>query len=128
MTLSQILPQLLSTSLVTVKEAPKMVNTASPKYNPNVRCAYHSDSPGHNTDDYWALRNKVQDLIDAKEVQFEAPERPNMVTAPMPNHGVNAIEDEAEESEFNSWIYPTTNGGPSNWTAKDFIPITFVTQ
>ena len=35
MTLSQILPQLLSTNLVTLKEAPKVVNTASPKYNPN---------------------------------------------------------------------------------------------
>ena len=74
MTLSQILPQLLSTNLVTIKEAPKVVNTASPKYNPNARCAYHSDSPGHTTDDCWALRNKVQDLIDAKEIQFEAPE------------------------------------------------------
>ena len=44
------------------------------------------------------------------------------------NSGVNAIEDDVEESEFDSWIYPTTNGGPNNWTAKDFIPITFVTQ
>ena len=85
MTLSQILPQLLSTNLVTVREAPKVVNTTSPKYNPNARCAYHSDSPGHSTDDCWALRNKVQDLIDAKEIQFEAPERPNVVTAPMPH-------------------------------------------
>ena len=55
MTLSQILPQLLSTNLVTVREAPKVVNTASPKYNPNARCAYHSDSPGNSTDDCWAL-------------------------------------------------------------------------
>ena len=59
MTLSQILPQLFSTNLVTVREAPKVVNTASPKYNPNARCAYHSDSPGHSTDDCWALRNKM---------------------------------------------------------------------
>ena len=44
------------------------------------------------------------------------------------NPGVNAIEDDMEESEFDSWIYPTTNGGPNNWTAKDFVPITFVTQ
>ena len=44
------------------------------------------------------------------------------------NPGVNSIEDGVEEFEFDSWIYPTTNGGPSNWTAKDFIPITFVTQ
>ena len=130
MTLSQILPQLLSTKMVTVKEAPKVVNTTSPKYNPKARCAYHSDSPRHTTDGCWALRNKVQDLIDAKEVEFKAPERPNVVTAPMPNHGVNAIrdEDDMEESEFDSWIYPTTNDGPSNWTAKDYIPINFVTQ
>ena len=55
---------------------------------------YHSDSPGHSTDDCWALRNKVQDLIDAKEIQFEAPERPNIVTAHMPQHGVNVIEED----------------------------------
>ena len=41
------------------------------------------------------------------------------------NPGVNAIEDEAEESEFDSWIYPTTNGGPSNWTAKGLHPYYF---
>ena len=44
------------------------------------------------------------------------------------NSGVNAIEDDVEESEFDSWIYPTSNGRPNNWTAKDFIPINFVTQ
>ena len=32
------------------------------------------------------------------------------------NSGVNAIGDDVEESEFDSWIYPTTDGGPSNWT------------
>ena len=106
------------------------MNTASPKYNPNARCAYHSDSLGYSTDDCWALRNKVQDLIDAKEVQFEAPEKPNVVTAPWPAHGVNAIRDdeEVEESEFNSWIYPTADSGPSNWIAKDNLPVTFVAE
>ena len=46
------------------------------------------------------------------------------------NPGVNAVgeDNEVDEAEFDSWIYPTTDGGPSNWTAKDFIPITFVTQ
>ena len=44
------------------------------------------------------------------------------------NPGVNAIEGDAEESEFDSWIYPTTDGGLNNWTAKDYIPVTFVTQ
>ena len=40
------------------------------------------------------MKNKVQDLIDAKEIEFEAPERPNIVIAPMPKHGVNAIEED----------------------------------
>ena len=46
------------------------------------------------------------------------------------NPGVNAIrdEDEVEESEFDSWTYPTTDGGLTNWSAKDHIPVTFVTQ
>ena len=44
------------------------------------------------------------------------------------NPGVNAIEDDVDESEFDSWINPTTGGGLNNWTAKGSIPFTFVTQ
>ena len=72
MTLAEVLPHLLRSNLVTLKEAPKNPNTTSPQYNPNAQCAYHSESPGHNTNDCWALRNKVQDLIEAKEIEFDA--------------------------------------------------------
>ena len=90
--------------MITLREAPKNPSTMSPLYNPNARCAYHSDSPGHDTNNCWALRNKVQDLIEAKEIEFDAPEKPNVITAPMPKHdqGVNAIGDDDEESDFNS--------------------------
>ena len=44
------------------------------------------------------------------------------------NHGLNALEDDDEDSDIDSWICPTTNGGPSKWIAKDFVPITFVQQ
>ena len=44
------------------------------------------------------------------------------------NHGINAIEESEEESDIDSWIYPTTNGGPSNWTTRDFIPVSFIPQ
>ena len=96
MTLSQILPQLLKTNLVTLREAPKNPNTTSPLYNPNSRCAYHSDSSGHYTNNCWALKNKLQDWIEAKEIKFDAPEKPNVITAPMPKHGhgVNVIDDD----------------------------------
>ena len=44
------------------------------------------------------------------------------------NRGVNAIEDDDVDSDIDRWIYPTTNSGPSNWTAKDFVLIFFVQQ
>ena len=72
----------------------------------------------------------MQDLIEVKEIEFEAPKKPNFITAPMPKHdaGVNAIGYDEEESDFDSWIYLTTNGGLNNWTTKDFVPVSFITQ
>ena len=68
---SLILRHLLEVKLISLKDPPKKLNVTSLKYNPDERCAYHSDSPGHDTDDCWTLKNKIQDLIDAKEVEFE---------------------------------------------------------
>ena len=94
MTLAEVLPHLLRSNFATLKEAPKIRNTTSPQYNPNAWCAYHFENPGHDTNDCWALRNKVQDLIEAKEIDFDALEKPNVITAPMPKHGrgVNAVD------------------------------------
>ena len=83
-------------NLATLKEAPKNPNTASPHYHPNARYAYHSESPGHDTNNCWALKKKIQDLIDAKEVEFEAPKKLNVISTPMPRHGhnANAVEED----------------------------------
>ena len=105
------------------REAPKNPNTTSLKYDPNARCAFHSDSPGHDTDDCWVLKNKAQNLIDAKEIEFGAPEKAKH------DAGVNVIgDDDDEEFDIDSWIYPTANGGLSNWTAKDSMPVSVITE
>ena len=70
MPLSQALQHLLRLNLVTLRDPPKNPNTASPRYNPDERCAYHSGSPGHDTDDCWSLKNKIQDLIDGRVLEF----------------------------------------------------------
>ncbi|KAI5400154.1 hypothetical protein KIW84_065178 [Lathyrus oleraceus] len=95
MTLAQALQSMLKANLITLRGPPANVNTTSPRYNPNARCAYHSDSPGHDTNDCWLLKNKIQDMIDAGEIEFEPPETPNVITAPMPNHdkAVNVVDD-----------------------------------
>ena len=39
----------------------------------------------------------MQDLIKAKEIGFDAPEKPNVITALMPKHGngVNVMDDDS---------------------------------
>ncbi|CAI8609664.1 unnamed protein product [Vicia faba] len=95
MSLSQALQHLLKANLVTLRDPPSNPNISSPKYNLNAKCAYHSNSPEHKIDQCWALKNKIQDLIDHKTIEFYPPATPNVITAPMLNHGkgVNSIDD-----------------------------------
>ena len=44
------------------------------------------------------------------------------------NHRVNTVEDDEDNYDLEEWIFPTVNGGLSNWEAKDFVPITFIQQ
>src|SRR3954466_8767904 len=95
MPISQALQHLLKADLITLKDPPKNVNISSQSYRPDATCAYHSNYPGHDADHCWALKNKIQDMIDAGEIKFDPPETPNVITAPMPKHDktVNAILD-----------------------------------
>ena len=44
------------------------------------------------------------------------------------NREVNAVKDSEEDGSLEDWIFPTFNGGLRNWEAKDFVPITFISQ
>src|SRR3954466_10840210 len=65
---------------------PTKSNTYIPDYKPNARCAYHSNSLGHYTNNCWTLKNKIQDLINDGEIKSNPPETPVVITAPMPSH------------------------------------------
>ena len=67
---SLILERLLEVNLTALKDHIRTPNTSAPGYHPNAFCVYHSYSPGHNTDDCWALKNKIQDLIDRGVLKF----------------------------------------------------------
>src|SRR3954468_15832135 len=83
MLLAQALQHLLKIRLITLRDAPKNSNTY---YKPNARCAYHSNSPGHDTNNCWTLKNKIQDLVNDGEIKSIPPETPVVITAPMPSH------------------------------------------
>ncbi|KAK4733568.1 hypothetical protein R3W88_007829 [Solanum pinnatisectum] len=73
---------------------PKQVDTSSRFYRLDQRCAYHSNSIGHDTEDCINLKHKIQDLIDQKVVSLQTVE-PNVNSNPLPNHGgitINMIE------------------------------------
>ena len=46
MSLSQEFQHFLKGELITLQDPPQNPNTSSPKYNPNAKCAYHSNSQG----------------------------------------------------------------------------------
>ncbi|MEM5332323.1 hypothetical protein VSR34_38505, partial [Paraburkholderia sp. JHI2823] len=97
-------------NLVTLRDPPSNPNVSPPKYNPNTKCAYHSNSPGHDTYQCWALKCKIQDLIDNKTIEFDPSTTLKVITAPIPNHGkgVNAIEETAFVSSVEDLTTPLT--------------------
>lgn len=62
--ISQIFEMLCSAYLITRIPPKPMMGPLPKNYDQDTRCAYPMNSPGHDTDDCWALRHKAQDLID----------------------------------------------------------------
>lgn len=114
MTYSQLLQHLLKLHLISLRDMSAPPERLPASYDVNARCEYHSGGVGHNTERCFALKNKVQDLIESKAIQFTPNNTPNVTQNPMPPHtksGVNSIE-KAEDSDIvkdvNSVIIPLT--------------------
>ncbi|XP_031398440.1 uncharacterized protein LOC116209005 [Punica granatum] len=63
-----------------------------PNFDPTAqdqskRCEYHQGAPGHTLDNCWRLRERIQEMIDAKELSFNAVRAPNVQANPLPDHG-----------------------------------------
>src|SRR3954463_12272492 len=78
MPLSQALQQQLNQNLITLLPPYSLPANPTPGYKYHARCAYHSNSPGHDTEDCGPLKHMIQDLIDCKIIDFNAPEEPPM--------------------------------------------------
>ena len=70
MSLAQVLKHMLKMGLIMLRDPHPNPITSSPNYNPHAICAYHSNSPGHDTNSCWTLKNKIQDLIEKGVLKF----------------------------------------------------------
>ncbi|PKI46294.1 hypothetical protein CRG98_033320 [Punica granatum] len=64
----------------------------SPSFDPTIQdqskqCEYHRGAPGHTLDTCWRLRERIQEMIDAKELVFNAVRPSNVQANPLPDHG-----------------------------------------
>ncbi|PKI78396.1 hypothetical protein CRG98_001217 [Punica granatum] len=87
------------------------------------QCEYHRGAPGHTLDACWRLRERIQEMIDTKELVFNAVRSPNVQANPLPDHGpaqgpsINMItictsgEGESEQGDKVPWTY---EGGVGN--------------
>ncbi|XP_027156469.1 uncharacterized protein LOC113757311 [Coffea eugenioides] len=76
-------------------------------YDPHAICAYHSGSPGHITGNCWALKHKIQDMIDSGDILLrrKGEQGPNVSKNPLPEHGstvgvIIADEDFVDPSQY----------------------------
>lgn len=100
---SQLLAHLLRGSLIQLRELGTPPNPLPPGYDANARCEFHSSAPGHNVENFKALKHKVQDLIDSKAISF-APNGPNINNNPMPPHVSPSVGMVEESREYSTMV------------------------
>ncbi|PKI61416.1 hypothetical protein CRG98_018190 [Punica granatum] len=64
----------------------------NPDFDPTIqdqsrRCEYHQGALGHTTDNCWKLRERIQQMIDDKQLTFNAVKPPSVQANPLPDHG-----------------------------------------
>ncbi|KAF1884354.1 hypothetical protein Lal_00033530 [Lupinus albus] len=69
-------------------------------FDPNVSCAYHSGVISHSIEHCRALKYKVQNLIDMKQLEFKltVPDVDRNLLPNHDNHGVNGVEKVQDEA------------------------------
>ncbi|PKI60841.1 hypothetical protein CRG98_018772 [Punica granatum] len=79
-------------------------------------CSNPAGTPRHTLDNCWRLREKIQEMIDANKLSFNAIRPPNVQANPLPDHGssvgpsINMIsiytvgEDESEQDDPSPFV------------------------
>ncbi|XP_050889350.1 uncharacterized protein LOC127094573 [Lathyrus oleraceus] len=97
----ELVPYLIHLGAIVPRELPAASLPFHHNHNPNASCAFHAGYIGHSIEDYWALKKRIQELIDQEILSFSE-ENPNVKTNPLPNHGGSAVNVVVEEETTES--------------------------
>ncbi|KAI5436686.1 hypothetical protein KIW84_022989 [Lathyrus oleraceus] len=90
---AELYPSLIERKLITPRDPPAIPVNPQWWYKPDLHCVYHSGAPGHDVENCFQLKTKVQDLMRCGILSFED-SGPNVKKNPLPEHGksVNMVQ------------------------------------
>ncbi|KAI5409556.1 hypothetical protein KIW84_055107 [Lathyrus oleraceus] len=93
MTYAELYPSLIERKLITLRDPPAIPTNPQWWYKPELHRVYHSGAPGHDVENCYPLKTKVQDLVRCDILRFEDV-GPNVKKNPLPEHGksVNMVQ------------------------------------
>ncbi|PKI78506.1 hypothetical protein CRG98_001146 [Punica granatum] len=83
--LSHIYRQLLASNKIRPEALNLNFNPAN--HGQSLSCEFHQGAPGHTLNNCWRLREKIQKMIDNKELSFIVVRPPNVQANLLPDHG-----------------------------------------
>ncbi|MCD7450179.1 hypothetical protein HAX54_004168, partial [Datura stramonium] len=87
---------------------PYYVNSNVKGFDPTVRCEYHSNTQGHNTENCWTLKRIIEKLLDDKTILIHNEETTNVTNNPLlahdNGHVVGMISDDREYKQMGGMI------------------------
>ncbi|XP_050877425.1 uncharacterized protein LOC127081187 [Lathyrus oleraceus] len=98
---AELVSYLIHLGAIVPRELPASSLPFNRSHNPNATCAFHAGYIGHSTEDCWALKKRIQELIDQEILSFSK-EKPNVKTNPLPNHGGATVNVVIEEEDTES--------------------------
>ncbi|KAI5409341.1 hypothetical protein KIW84_054950 [Lathyrus oleraceus] len=90
---AELYPSLIERKLITPRDPPAVPANPQWWYKPDQHCVYHFGAPGHNVENCYPLKTKVQDLMRCGILSFKD-SGPNVTKNPLPEHGksVNMVQ------------------------------------
>ncbi|XP_049375476.1 uncharacterized protein LOC125840547 [Solanum verrucosum] len=101
---AQLFERLRTTGVLQPVEG-KLPDPIPCNFDNNKRCAYHSGVQGHDTENYYGLKNQIESLIRRGVIKcILAP--PNVNNNPLPNHGNWEVNIVTLDDEYGTPDYP----------------------